>query len=88
MIRLDYIWDYVVIVALVAAWLLMLLYKWGVIEWLQVHGSVTVSKAANCTFCLSWWMCVVVSLAVLAVSGDMCAVLVPVLATPITKRML
>lgn len=75
------------VVALVAAWVILLLNKWGVIEWLQVHGNVLVSKAASCVFCLSWWVCVAVSLVLFILTGDWSLVFAPVLATPITMKM-
>ena len=84
---MDRIWEFTLVVALVAAWVILLLNKWGVIEWLQVHGNVLVSKAASCVFCLSWWVCVAVSLVLFILTGDWSLVFAPVLATPITMKM-
>ena len=78
----------VVLVALLAAWVLLLFLKWGIIEWLQVHGSDLVSKAANCFFCMSWWMCVVLSIIAAVVLGEWSVLAVPFFATPITRRLL
>ena len=46
---------YTVVVALVAAFGLTLLRKWGVIEWVQIHGNEFFAKMFNCDFCLSFW---------------------------------
>ena len=48
----------IIVVALIAAFVLTLLRKWGVIEWVQIHGNDFFSKMFNCDFCLSWWTCV------------------------------
>lgn len=77
-----------VITALVATFFLLLAYKWGVIEWLQVHGNEFVSQLANCTFCLSWWTCLAVSLIFIIESRDITFLFIPVVATPITRKML
>lgn len=77
-----------VITALVATFFLLLAYKWGAIEWLQVHGNNFVSQLANCTFCLSWWVCLAVSMIFIVESRDWSLLIVPVVATPITRKML
>lgn len=41
-----------------ASYALVLASKWGVIEWLQVHGCEFVAEMASCRFCLSWWLVV------------------------------
>ena len=77
-----------IITACLASFFLLLAYKWGVIEWLQVHGNAFVSQLANCTFCLSWWMCLAVSLIFIIESRDITFLFIPVIATPITRKML
>lgn len=77
-----------IITACLATFFLLLAYKWGVIEWLQVHGNDFVSQLANCTFCLSWWTCLAVSLIFIIESRDLSLLIVPVVATPITRKML
>lgn len=77
-----------IITACLATFFLLLAYKWGVIEWLQVHGNEFVSQLANCTFCLSWWTCLAVSLVFIIESRDITFLFIPVIATPITRKML
>ena len=77
-----------IITACLATFFLLLAYKWGVIEWLQVHGNDFVSQLANCTFCLSWWTCLAVSLIFIIESRDITFLFIPVIATPITRKML
>ena len=84
----------VVVVALAAAWLLLLLSKWGVIEWLQIHGSNFVHKLASCYFCLSWWCCVVVTAVFISVNFVIFGVFhvehlfIPILSNPLTRKLL
>lgn len=77
-----------IITACLATFFLLLAYKWGAIEWLQVHGNKFVSQLANCTFCLSWWMCLAVSMIFFIESRDLTFLFVPVVATPITRKMI
>ena len=80
--------EYTFIVALLSSFLLLLAYKWGMVEWLQVHGGALISKMANCDFCMSWWLCVFLSLVIVNVTSDGTLLLVPFVATPIARRML
>lgn len=74
-------------VALVAAFALLLLKKWGVIEWLQVHGNDLISQLASCDFCLSWWICLLVSIVIAILMHDPCCIITAILATPVTRKL-
>lgn len=52
------LWHKCIMAGAIAAYALVLLSKWGVVEWMQVRGSRLVSEMASCGFCLSWWTCV------------------------------
>lgn len=83
------IFELTAIVSLLAAWLILLLMKVGVIEWAQVNGSKLVSELASCHFCLSWWSCVVITLIIFVfVCGDVKVCLVPFMAAPITRQII
>lgn len=79
---------YVIIIAALAAFFLGLMGKWGVIEWLQVHGNRFFSKMAHCGFCLSWWAGVAVSAVAALVTGEPLLALSPFFTTMITKSLL
>lgn len=79
---------YTVIVALVAAFGVLLLRKWGVIEYMQVHGSDFIAKLAQCDFCLSWWACVVFAIMLALFTGNAMFLLIPICSTPITRFLL
>lgn len=79
----------VLLVSFLASFILVLLTKWGVIEWLQVHGRFDlVISLANCGFCLSWWSCVIVAAILVLISGNIWLLAVPVFSTNITRALL
>lgn len=79
---------WVLLVACAAAFVILLAEKWGAIEWLQVRGSKLVSKMAHCSLCLSWWVCVGITVIVVIRTWEFSLLAVPVCATPITRMML
>lgn len=75
----------VVLIGLACSFVLTLAGKWGIVEWLQMHGTELISKAANCRFCLSWWTNLIVC-CVIAVATKDCSYLgVPFFSTIITR---
>lgn len=76
---------YVIVVALLAAFVITLCDKWGVIEWVQVHGNRFFAKMFHCQFCLSWWVAVVLSVIMAAISGNPLLLLVPFCSTMLTR---
>ena len=78
----------VLIAASFSTFLLMLAVKWKVVEWMQVHGNDFFSKLANCDFCLSWWVNVILSIILFAVTLDVTVLAVPFCATMLTRKMI
>lgn len=74
-------------VALVAAFVLLLLKKLGVVEWLQVHGNDFISQLAGCDFCLSWWTCLITATVAAVVAQDPFTIVTAVCAAPITRKL-
>ena len=68
---------YVILVAMLAAFVLTLLRKWGVIEWVQVHGNDFFAKMFSCDFCLSWWAGVLICFFALIFTGNLSFLGVP-----------
>lgn len=79
---------WVLVVATVAAFLLTLLKKWGVIEYVQVHGNNFFSKMFHCDFCLSFWTSVIISVTLFVFSGCADMLFIPFLSTCITRILL
>ena len=75
------------IVALVAAFNILLAKKLGIIEWMQVHGSEIVSKMASCDFCLSFWMGSALCLCVALYAGDFLWISGGIVSCPITRML-
>lgn len=79
---------YTVVTALVAAFGLTLLRKWGVVEWVQVHGNKFFAKMFNCDFCLSFWAGLALSILFVFITGNPALLLVPFCSTMITRYLL
>lgn len=78
----------IILIALASAFVLTLAYKWGVIEWMQVHGDKIISQMANCDFCLSFWSNVIVCMVVMFFVDDVTVGLAPLFSTMITRKLL
>ena len=76
-----------ILIALIAAFALCLLKKIGTIEWLQVHGNGLISEMANCDFCLSWWLSLIISILAACWLEDWHVLIAAVLATPICRKL-
>lgn len=75
----------VLMVSLLAAFMVLLVKKWGIAEWMQVHGCRMVSELFSCDLCMSFWACVIVSGMALMVTGEVICVVLPFMATPVTR---
>lgn len=87
MIYLMSIFFVSVLVACAASYVLTLLKKWGFVEWLQINGNDFFSRMAWCDFCLSWWLCCIITFALFLWSHDLWLAVVPFCSTPITRRL-
>lgn len=77
-----------VFVGCVAAFLLLLAYKWDIVERMQVEGNEFVSKMAHCDFCMSWWLSVILTGIIMACLNDWRFFPVPFVSTPIARRLI
>lgn len=85
------------LVAFMAAFVVCLLRKWGVIERLQVFGDMWVKKRfpaynrsfmyqlAGCNFCLSFWASFVLSMLFAVSFGDPMFLVTPLFAAPVCR---
>ena len=78
----------VVCVALAAAFAIMLMRKWGVVEWVIVHGNDFFSQMFSCDFCLSFWTCSVLMTVCACWYGEPLLVLCGLFSCPLTRRLL
>jgi hypothetical protein len=75
----------VVLVALVAAFAILLAKKLGAVEWLQVHGDDFISRLASCDFCMSFWAGTAVFVIVACVMDSPLLVFGGMFSCPITR---
>jgi len=79
---------WVAVIALLASFALALAQKWGWLEKAQVRvQNDFLYKLLSCHFCTSWWVCVIVALACLAVTGHWTLLLAPPCSTLIAVRL-
>ena len=77
---------HIVAVALLSAFVLSLLNKWRLLEWMQVHSpNEFIHQLLMCRFCCSWWVGVLVSVCWATVTGDYELMTIPFFSTVITK---
>ncbi len=77
-----------IIIGVLASFIIVLAKKWGIVEQMQVHGNDFFSAMANCDFCLSWWVCVVLTAIYIIATGDVDMAVMPFLGTMVSRFLL
>lgn len=82
-------WDLEIIalVALMAAFIVLLVKKWGIAEWMQIHGDKYLSKLFSCDLCMSFWAAMAVCLVLMCWNNDNTLIFVPMFTTPISRML-
>lgn len=78
----------VVVVALAAAFVILLAMKVGIIEWMQARGDKLVSDLASCHFCMSFWTGTILFVIMAVVYDDPLLVFGGMFSCPITRMLL
>ena len=79
----------IVSLALLSSFMILLITKIGLREYAQTFGPKLISKMFNCGFCLSFWCNVLLSFIFsIFVFEGLEFLLCPLLATPITRKMI
>lgn len=78
---------FIVMVALMAAFVVLLVKKWGLAEWMQIHGDAVTSKLFSCDLCMGFWANFFITLIVMCVTDDASLIVTPMMATPITRML-
>ena len=68
--KLIYLLVAAVLTGCLTSWVVVLLRKLGLLEFLQVHGNKFISKLASCDFCMNWWLAWAFSLPLGLLTGD------------------
>ena len=79
--------ELMILIALGAAFVVLLIKKWGIAEWVQVHGNGFFSKLFSCDLCMSFWAAVVLSVITAIMVGDVWIISLPMFTTPITRML-
>ena len=87
MTTIVYLFGCALFVACIVTFLLLLAYKWGFVEHLQVHGNAFLSKMAGCDFCMSFWASVLVMFFAIFFVDEPWMLTVPLFSTPLTRMM-
>ena len=77
----------IILVALVAAFVVLLVKKWGWAEWMQVHGDKFMSQLFSCDLCMSFWAAMLVSAFLAGYYDDMLMFVIPFFTTPVTRML-
>ena len=79
--------ELMILIALGAAFVVLLIKKWGIAEYMQVHGNGFFSKLFSCDLCMSFWAAVVLSVITAIMVGDVWIISLPMFTTPITRML-
>lgn len=80
--------EVVTLVSLASAFMVLLVKKWGIAEWFQIHGNNFTSLLFSCDLCMSFWAAVIlVPFVAFFVCCYWWVLLVPVFSTPLTRMM-
>jgi len=79
---------FAVVIALVAAFIILLAGKWGFLEWVQINGNEFFAKLFGCNFCLSFWVGLCLSILFAIATGSPVLLFIPIIQTPLTRFIL
>lgn len=77
-----------IVIGCIASFFITLAKKWGIVEYLQVHGSELISEMAHCDFCMSWWVCVLLTAMYAVCTGDTMFLAMPFIGTMVSRFLL
>ena len=85
--NIDLLPHLLAVVSLLAAFIVLLVKKWRIAEWFQVHGDRFSSQLFSCDLCMSFWASMAVCLLLMLVTDFDALLLLPALTTPITRML-
>lgn len=69
------------------SWVVLLLKKWGIRNWVMTHGNDFFYKLADCDYCLNWWLSWAVTVPVVLESCHWWLLLVPFCSTTVGRKL-
>lgn len=79
---------FVLAVAMFGAFVILLMKKLGIVEWMQIHGDKVTSQLFSCDFCMSFWVSFILSLVLIVVFEERWMITIPFFSTPVTRYLL
>ena len=79
--------EIIVLVALAAAFVVLLVKKWGWAEWMQIHGDKYMASLFSCDLCMSFWASMFICMVVMMFNNEPLMIAVPMFTTPITRML-
>lgn len=78
----------ILVISPLAMFILCLMDKWGVTEYLRMHGNDLVYKLVSCNFCRSFWIGLIISIIFAVVCGRVEILFCPILSALMGRMML
>lgn len=79
--------ELIVMVSLAAAFVVLLVKKVGIAEWMQVHGDKYLSQLFACDFCMSFWASMIFALGLVCFMDNSAYIFIPLFSTPISRML-
>lgn len=76
------------IIALIVAFIILLIGKLGLRNYLIARAPKLISELLECDFCLSFWLSLILACILAIIIGDINIIFIPVLSTPIIRFLL
>ena len=76
-----------ILTALASAFLIILMKKWSVLEWLQAHATDLIAKWASCDFCCGFWLAVIIACAISFSTNEYRCLFIPIFSAPLTRML-
>lgn len=76
------------IIALTVAFIILLIGKLGLRNYLIARAPKLISELLECDFCLSFWLSLILACILAIIIGDINIIFIPVLSTPIIRFLL
>lgn len=86
--KLYFIASYALVIAIVSAFIILLIDRIGLREFVVCRSPKVISRLFSCDFCLGFWVSVVLSAALSLAVGDASFMLIPIMSTPVTRILL
>ncbi len=74
-----------IIVALAAAFIILLIGKLGIRDEIIAKAPKFISRLFDCDFCLSFWVAIIIAVVIAIIFNSIYFALVPIISTPITR---